>query len=91
LGKSFLKNMEIGKYFFGKKHGKLTHGQNLAPKIFPGNDSTYPVTRVGSVSFHMPSSGILELNDVLYVPSLTNSLLSGSCMIGLQCMVEFYD
>jgi hypothetical protein len=28
--------MEIGESFFGKKkHGKLSHGRNLAPKIFP--------------------------------------------------------
>jgi hypothetical protein len=27
--------MEIGKSFFWKKHGKLPHGKNLAPKIFP--------------------------------------------------------
>jgi len=30
--------MEIGESFFGKKHGKLAHGQNLAPKIFPRLD-----------------------------------------------------
>jgi len=28
-----LEKMEIGKYFFGKKHGKLAHLKNLAPKI----------------------------------------------------------
>jgi len=28
--------MEIGESFLGKKHGKSTHLQNLAPKIFPG-------------------------------------------------------
>jgi hypothetical protein len=34
LGESFLEKMEIGESFFGKKHGKLAHGKNLAPKIF---------------------------------------------------------
>jgi len=27
--------MEIGESFLRKKHGKLAHVQNLAPKIFP--------------------------------------------------------
>jgi hypothetical protein len=27
--------MEIDEYVFGKKYGKLSHGKNLAPKIFP--------------------------------------------------------
>jgi hypothetical protein len=26
--------MEINKYVFGKNHGKLFHGRNLAPKTF---------------------------------------------------------
>ena len=30
--------MEIGKSFFGKKHGKITIGQNFTPKIFPRFD-----------------------------------------------------
>jgi hypothetical protein len=37
----------------------------------------------------MPSSDVLELDDVLYVPGLTKSLLLVSCMTDLQCMVEF--
>ena len=27
--------MEIGKCFLGKKHGKIAHGWNFAPKFFP--------------------------------------------------------
>jgi hypothetical protein len=34
LGESFLEKMEIGKSFFGKKHGKIAHGRYIAPKIF---------------------------------------------------------
>jgi hypothetical protein len=37
--KSFLEKMEISKYFFGKKHGKLAHGRNLSPKVFPDDHS----------------------------------------------------
>jgi hypothetical protein len=41
-----------------------------------GDDATYPVTRMGSVSFCMPSGDVLELDDVLYVLGLTKNLLS---------------
>ena len=41
-----------------------------------GDDATYPVTRMDSVSFHMPPSYVLELHDVLYVPSFTHNLIS---------------
>jgi hypothetical protein len=42
LGKSFLEKMEIGESFFGKKHGKLAHGRNLAPKISMENNNEQP-------------------------------------------------
>jgi hypothetical protein len=35
LDDSFFEKMEIGEFFWGEKHGKLAHGQNLAHKIFP--------------------------------------------------------
>jgi hypothetical protein len=37
----------------------------------------------------MPSSDVLELDSILYVPNLTKSLLSVSCMIDLQCLAKF--
>jgi len=33
--------MEIGKYFFWKKHVKLGHLQILAPKIFHGGSAFF--------------------------------------------------
>jgi hypothetical protein len=45
-----------------------------------GDDATYPVRGVGSISFQMPSGDVLELSDVLFVPSLKKNLLSVSCM-----------
>jgi hypothetical protein len=33
-----------------------------------GDDATYPVVGVGSISFQMPSGDVLELSGVLYVP-----------------------
>ena len=37
----------------------------------PGDDATYPVAGMGSISFQMPSSDILELTG--NVPSLTKT------------------
>jgi hypothetical protein len=34
-----------------------------------GNDAKYPKIGMGSISFHMPVVEILELDEVLYVPS----------------------
>jgi hypothetical protein len=34
------------------------------------DDATYHVRGVGSISFHMPSSDVLDWSDVLIVPSL---------------------
>jgi hypothetical protein len=34
FGLIILEKMEIRILFFGKSHGKLTHGKHLAPKIF---------------------------------------------------------
>lgn len=37
----------------------------------------------------MPLGDVLELDFVLYVPSLTRSLLLVSCITDLQCLDEF--
>jgi hypothetical protein len=50
-----------------------------------------PVPVPVSVFKTLPSSDVLELIDVLYVPSLTKNLLSVSAMIDLRCVAEFYD
>jgi hypothetical protein len=51
--------------------------------------STCQIIRLEYVSFYMPSSDVLELDDVLYVPSLTKCLISVSCMTDLQCLAKF--
>jgi hypothetical protein len=40
-----------------------------------GNDATYPMTRMGFISFHIPLGDVLDLTEVLFVPSLTKNLL----------------
>jgi hypothetical protein len=56
-----------------------------------GGNATYLVIGMGSISFCMPSSDVLELDDVLYVPGLTKNLLSISAMTDLRCVAEFDD
>jgi hypothetical protein len=43
-----------------------------------GEDATYLVAEVGSISFRMPSDDVLKLSGILYVPGLTKNLLSMS-------------
>jgi hypothetical protein len=54
-----------------------------------GDDAMHPMKGLGSISFEMPLGDILELDFVLFVLDITNSLLSVSCMTNLQCLVEF--
>ena len=53
-----------------------------------GDDATYLVTRMGSVSFYMPSCDVLDIDDVLYVLGLMKNLISVSTMIDLRSMSE---
>ena len=53
-----------------------------------GDDATYPVTRMGSVSFCMPSGDVLDIDDVLYVLGLMKNLISVSTMIDLRFVSE---
>jgi hypothetical protein len=52
------------------------------------DDATYPVTRMGSMSFCMPSGDVLDIDDVLYVLVLMKNLISVSTMIDLRSMSE---
>lgn len=53
-----------------------------------GDDATYPVTRMSSMSFCMPSGDVLDIDDILYVLGLMENLLSVSTMIDLRSMSE---
>jgi hypothetical protein len=48
-----------------------------------GDDVTYPMRGVGSISFQVPSGDVLELNDVLVFTGLNNYLLLISCMTNI--------
>jgi hypothetical protein len=53
-----------------------------------GDDATYPMRGVGSISFQTPIGDVLELSNVLYVLGLKKNLLLVSCMEDLQCMLS---
>jgi hypothetical protein len=44
---------------------------------------------MGSIIFQMPSSDVLELSDMLFIPGLNKDLFSISYMAKLQCRVTF--
>jgi hypothetical protein len=54
-----------------------------------GDDASYHVRRISYISFQMPSCDVLELSDVLFVPSLMRNLLSMSSMEKVQWRVAF--
>jgi hypothetical protein len=54
-----------------------------------GDDVTYPVRRVVSISFHMPACDVLEFSEILFVLGLKNNLLLVSCMIDVKWRVTF--
>lgn len=63
--------------------------QEVGMQVELGDDATYPVVEVGSISSQMPSNDILELNGVLNVLSLTKNLLSILVMPNRGHMAEF--
>jgi hypothetical protein len=55
-----------------------------------GNGAAATIRGVGQVSLKLPSGKILVLKDVLYVPTMTRNLLSGSmlCHQGIKLVFE---
>jgi hypothetical protein len=49
-----------------------------------GDDATYLVRGVGSISFQMSLGDVLELSDILFVLGLKMNLLLVSCMTDVQ-------
>jgi hypothetical protein len=57
--------------------------------VFFGDDTTYIVRGVGSISFQMFSSDVREFIDALLVISFKSNMLSFYCMTILQWRVSF--
>jgi hypothetical protein len=54
-----------------------------------GNDATYLVGGVGSISFQMPLVDVFELDHIVLVLGLRKNLLSVSCMTNIHWRVAF--
>ena len=52
-------------------------------------DASYHMRGLGFISFQMPSSDFIELDDVLFVLVLKNKIILVSCMLNIQCRVSF--
>jgi hypothetical protein len=68
---------------YDKKLPNMVHEQHGGMSVDLGHDATYPMKILRTISFRMPSSDVIELNDVLFIPDLKKNLLSISCMIDL--------
>jgi hypothetical protein len=76
---------------FNKKISASFKNRDVGIQVELGDDATYPVTRIGTISFRMPLGDVLNLHDVLFVPRLTKNLLYISTITYMKCIVEFYD
>lgn len=54
-----------------------------------GDDATYPISEMGSISFGMPLANVLEIDDILYVLDLMKNLILVLTMVDLRFVVEF--
>jgi hypothetical protein len=74
---------------FNKKAFSKHQEQEASMQVELSDDATYLPTGMGSIALCMPSGDVLQLDDVLYVPSLTKNLLSMSTMTNQRLMVKF--
>jgi hypothetical protein len=65
--------------------------QEVAMQVKLGDNATFLVIETSLVSFRMPLGVVLQLDDVLYVPSLVKNLLSVLAMSYLRCVTGFDD
>ena len=60
-------------------------------KIILGDNATYPLKGIGTVTLHLSQGQVLCLQDVLYVPNLKKNLVSISAMEDKGFNVEFIN
>ena len=70
--------------------GKVRKGGKKGPRKGKSDNATYLETRMGSISFWMPSSDVLKAHYVQFVPGFTNNL-SILAITNLKCIVELND
>jgi hypothetical protein len=45
-------------------------------KVELGDDVTYEIRGIGSTSFHLQSSNVFDIEEILYVPRLRKNIIS---------------
>ena len=60
-------------------------------EIILGNNATYPVKGIGTITLHLNQGQTLHLQEVLYVPDLKKNLVSISAMEDKSFKVTFVD
>jgi hypothetical protein len=75
---------------FNKKIFSKFQEQNVGMQEESGDDVTYSMTEMGTISFRIPSNDVLHLHDALFVPKLMKSLLSISAITDKKCVSELF-
>jgi hypothetical protein len=60
--------------------------QEESMQVELGDDATYPIAGVGSISFQMPSSDILELTGILYVLGVMHRKRPSATLFGFEIL-----
>ena len=60
-------------------------------KIILGDNATYPVEGIGTVTLHLNQGQTIHLQEVLYVPDLNKNMVSISAMEDKGFKVAFID
>jgi hypothetical protein len=83
----------VGWYVDNEASRHMTYDKSLFSRIQEleggmtvelGDDATYPMTGIAFISLQRPSSDVLELSDIILVPTLKKNLLSVSCMTNVE-------
>jgi hypothetical protein len=64
---------------------------NFPQKVTLGDDYQYPIKGVGESNYKLDSGTPMKMNDILYVPGLTKTLLSISTLENKYFRVAFID
>ena len=65
--------------------------KKFANQVELGDDTTYKIEGVGSISFQLDSGTIFHIEDILYVPGLKKNLLSVAILEDKGYKVIFMD
>jgi hypothetical protein len=74
---------------FNKKLFNKFHDEDGGMQVELGNEATYLVSGLGTISLRMPLDDDLDLHVVLFIPGLMKNLLYVSTMTNMKCVSKF--